>query len=181
MDKFEYKGKAEIKHLNVRKEGPEEDKVLAIDIKLQCQTGAEMIDFFHEGMTAALFTDVGAVKNSMLKPLAFQNTIMNMDLEIAGQKYYGVDVSKFVLEPKDGRKAEMTFGVSVKPSGDEVARLSEFVMDELDIHIQPQPELDFSGAQEAADNLNKLLAEDGATATLSLAGKVIAKFGGAPA
>lgn len=150
MDKFEYKGKAEIRHLNVRKEGPDEDKVLAIDVKLQCETDASMINFFHENLTSVLYTDAGAVKNPMMKPLQFMNSILNCDLEIAGQRYYGVEVGKFMLEPRDGKKATMTFSVSVKPSGDEVATLSEFVMDEIAIHIQPQPELNFGGGTDQA-------------------------------
>lgn len=149
MDKFEYKGKAEIKHLNVRKEGPDDEKVLAIDIKLQCTTSADMLDFFHEGIKAVLFTDAGAVKNLMLKPLEFMNTVMNCELGILGKSYGGVDVGKFQLKPKDGNQVAMSFSVSIQPSGDEVARISEFVMDEIDISILPQPQLDF-GEKKAA-------------------------------
>ncbi|HVL77608.1 MAG TPA: hypothetical protein VM406_16460 [Noviherbaspirillum sp.] len=149
MDKFKYKGKAEIKHLNVRKEGPEEDKVLAIDIKLQCTTSANMLDFFHEGMKEVLFTDAGAKKNLMLKPIGFMNTVLNCDFELLGQRYGGVEVGKFQLEPKDGNQVVMQFSISIQPTGDEVARISEFVMDEIDITIEPQPELDF-GEKKAA-------------------------------
>lgn len=114
MDKFSYKGKAEIRHLNVRKEGPDEEKVLAIDIKFQCVTGADVLDFFHEGLKAVLFTDVGAVKNMMLKPLAFQNTVMNCDLEVIGQRFGGIEVSKFTLAPKDGNQVTMTFSSTLR-------------------------------------------------------------------
>jgi hypothetical protein len=181
MDKFKYKGKAEIRHLNVRKEGPEDDKVLAIDVKFQCVTSADMLDFFHEGIKDALFTDAGAVKNLMLKPLQFCNTILNCDLEIIGHRYGGVEVCKFQLEPKDGNQVTMQFSVSIQPSGDEVAQISEFVMDEIDISVEPQPELDFGGVAEAADKLGAMLAEDGATATISDgAGNVIVSFGNDP-
>lgn len=180
MDKFQYKGKAEIKHLNVRKEGPEDDKVLAIDIKFQCVTGSSVFDFFHEGLKDVLYTDVGAVKNMMLKPLGFCNAILNCDLEILGQRYGGIEVGKFQLEPKDGHQATMQFSISLQPTGDEVAKLSEFVMDEIDIHVQPQPELDFSGVAEAAAGLNKLANEDGIKATISDgAGNVLVTFGDA--
>ena len=33
MDKFKFKGLAEILHLNTRKEGPDDDKVLAADVR----------------------------------------------------------------------------------------------------------------------------------------------------
>jgi len=151
MDKFEYKGKAEIRHLNVRKEGPDDEKALAVDVKMQCTTSADLLDFFHEGLSAVLFTDADAVKNLLLKPLAFANTIMNCDVDILGERYSGVDVSKFILEPKDGRQVVMTFSISIQPNGDEVAKLAEFVMDEVDVHIRPQPELDFSNDAQAKE------------------------------
>ncbi len=144
MDKFEYKGKAEIRHLNVRKEGPDDEKALAVDIKVECITSADMLDFFHEGLKAALFTDAGAVKNVMLEPLKFSNSILNCELVILDQRYIGVDANKFSLKPKDGNQVAMTFSVSIQPNGDDVAKLAEFVMDEVDIHVLPQPTLDFS-------------------------------------
>lgn len=143
MDKFAFKGNAEIRHLNIRKEGPEDDKVLAIDIKFECVVNADMFDFFHDGLRFALYTDVGARKNLMLKPIGFDNTIMNCELTILDRTYHGVDVSKITLEPKDVNLATLVFAVSVKPTGDEVARFSEFVMDEVPIEIRPEPELDF--------------------------------------
>ena len=179
MDKFRYSGKAEIRHLNVRKEGPDDEKALAVDIKVQCITGADMLDFFHEGLRDVLFTDVGAVKNPMLKPLSFSNNILNCELNILKQRYFGVDVGKFMLEPKDGFQMTMTFSVSIQPNGDDVAQLAEFVMDEVDISIMPQPELDFGdGVKEAVDNLRSLAKEDGVTSmTISDgAGNVLASI-----
>lgn len=44
MLSFSYKGSATIKHLNVRKEGEEDDRELAVDVK-----------FEHEGKTVAVF------------------------------------------------------------------------------------------------------------------------------
>lgn len=149
MDKFEYKGKAEIKHLNVRKEGPDDEKALAVDVKLSFVASAELIDFFHDGLRSVLFTDIGAVKNCYLESLKFSNKIKNCELTILDQHYNGVDVSKFVLTPKDTNQVTITFSVSISPSGTEVAQLAEYVMDEVDIHILPLPQLDFGTAQEA--------------------------------
>jgi hypothetical protein len=36
--KFQFSGKAEILHLNARKEGPDDDKQLAVDVKLRAVT-----------------------------------------------------------------------------------------------------------------------------------------------
>lgn len=147
MDKFEYKGKAEIKHLNVRKEGPEDDKNLAVDVKLQCVASAELFDFFHEGLRKVLFTDIGAVKNYYLNALTFSNKIKNCELEIAGQRYLGVDIHKFTLEPKDTDQVTMTFSACISPTSNQVAILAEFVMDEVSIEVMPSPELDFGESE----------------------------------
>jgi len=175
MDKFEYKGKAEIKHLNVRKEGQEDAKELAVDIKIQCVTSADMLDFFHDGLKDALFTDVGAVKNVYLSPIAFSNKILNCELNILEQRYYGVDAGKFTFEPKDDNRVIMTFSVSIQPNGTDVAQLAEFVMDEVNIHILPQPQLDFSGAEEVAKDLNEVVVEDEADALYDQAVSVVLK------
>ena len=160
MSKFEYKGKAEIKHLNVRKEGPDDEKALAVDVKIQCIAGAELLDFFHEGLRAALFTDIGAVKNYYLEDLKFSNKIRNCELTILGQHYAGVDVSKFVLSPKDTNKVTLTFSVSISPSGDEVAQLAEYVMDEVDIHVLPLPQLDFESDGEPKESKESTSLDD---------------------
>ncbi|WP_298016812.1 hypothetical protein [uncultured Castellaniella sp.] len=149
MDKFTYSGPAEIRHLNCRKEGPEEEKVLTVDVKFLCTTNAAMFDFFDDALRFALYTDAGAVKNPALQPIGFSTTVMNCDLTILGRRYGSVEVSKFSLKPKDGHLVEMTFGISIQPMADEVAQLAEFVADEVDILIEPQPELDFGGRAAA--------------------------------
>lgn len=148
MNKFQYAGKAEIKHLNVRKEGPDEEKSLAVDLKIQCTVSSDLFNFFHEGLRDVLYTDIGAVKNVYLEDLKFSNKIRNCELSILGQRYCGVDVSKFSLSPKDSNKALLTFSVSIAPSGDEVAQLAEYVLDEVDIEITPSPELDFEESEK---------------------------------
>jgi len=142
MDKFTYKGLAEIRHLNIRKEGPNDDKVLAVDIKFQCTAAATMFDFFDDGLASVLYTDVGAVKNLSIGPIVFTNMVTNCDLIVLKRTYPSIEVSKFALKPKDGYLVEMAFAISIQPTGDEVAQLSEFVLDEVEIEIRPQPELD---------------------------------------
>lgn len=54
MDKFNYHGSAEIRHLNIRKEGPDDEKILAVDVKFQCTAPSTMFDFFDEGLRCAV-------------------------------------------------------------------------------------------------------------------------------
>lgn len=41
--KFRFSGKAEIQHLNTRKEGPEDDKELAVDVKFSVRAVEKLI------------------------------------------------------------------------------------------------------------------------------------------
>lgn len=55
MNKFTFDGLANIQHLNTRKQGPEDDKELAVDIKLTTRTSMEVCDFFDEQLAEFLF------------------------------------------------------------------------------------------------------------------------------
>ena len=48
---FKVAGSATIKHLNVRKEGPEDDKILAVDIKLEmCRIDRRLCAYFDDAL-----------------------------------------------------------------------------------------------------------------------------------
>lgn len=140
MSKFRFVGDADILHLNTRKEGPDEDKVLAVDVKLQATVGPEICDFFEPALADFLFLDSGAVRNVLMGPTTFANELEHYRLEVAGSVHYGVKVKKFALEPKDGRQIGLTFQISFKPSGDEVAKLAEYLQDAIEIMLEPENE-----------------------------------------
>jgi hypothetical protein len=180
MDKFKFKGGVEILHLNTRKEGPEEDKVLAVDVKMSAVMGRSVLDFFEPMLGSILFLDSGAVRNPMMGPIQFLNQLEHYRLETFGSSFVGVTVKKFVIEPKDINQIILTFAVSFKPSGVEVARLAEYLQDVVQIRLEPDnEELDLSGAAAVAKKLDDLCRKDGVTMAVSgNDGKVIAEFGG---
>lgn len=148
--KFRFKGFAEILHLNTRKHG-DEDKVLAVDVKFQTETDAEMLDTFEPALRQAVFTDVGAVRNIQLGPLTFTHEMEHYRLEFFGSTMVGCKVKKFSLEPKDTNRIVLTFQVSFQPSGDEVAKLAEYLQDAVEIVIEPEDgELDLGGGEGGA-------------------------------
>ena len=149
MDKFIYRGKAEICHLNIRKEGPEDNKALTLDIKFRCVADMCVLDLFHEGLSHPLFTDIGAAKNKQLKPIAFSNTLHGYTMETLGQFHSSVELSKFAFEPKDGSLVTLIFSASLAPTSNEVAQLAEFVTEEIDLLLQPQPTLEFGSSDQA--------------------------------
>lgn len=179
MDKFKYKGLVEILHLNTRKEGPEEDKVLAADVKMTATIGREILGFFEPMLGECMFLNDGAVRNPLMGPVQFHHQLEHYRLETFGSTFFGVTVKKFVLEPKDINQIILTFAVSFKPSGTEIARLAEYLQDSVQISLEPENgELDLGDVAKAAKNLNDQLREDGASATLTDgSGKVLATFG----
>lgn len=142
--KFKFSGKVSIQHLNTRKEGPDDEKELAVDIKLTADCDLSILSYFGDDLAEFLFLDSGAVKNLSLGPLTFGNELENYRLETLGSTFYGVRVKKFSLEPGDGNVVRLTFGVSFKPSGDEVAKMVEYLQEEISVSLDPaNEELDF--------------------------------------
>lgn len=149
MSSFEYRGQAEIKHFNARKEGPDEEKTLALDLKLTAKTGSAALSFFDDGLEGFLFLpDTGAVRNQMLEPLKYKHEVQDCELEVAGCRFHGVRVSKFQIEPVDGFQIQLTWQCSFQPSKDECAVLAELLQEEVDVHVAAQPDL-FGADQQA--------------------------------
>ena len=122
---FKFKGSASILHLNTRKEGPDDDKELAVDVKFETMVDCRSLDFFDPALPEFLFLDSGAARNLMMGPITFHYEIEHYRMDAMGSLFWGCKVKKFSLQPEDGRKVKMIFQVSFKPSGDEIARLAE--------------------------------------------------------
>jgi hypothetical protein len=145
MNEFLFDGLAEIKHLNIRKEGPEDDKALAVDVKFCGRTDAALCAFFDPQLRDFLFTDEVIARPMMVEPIGFTNEIENCDLHLLEKTFTGVKLRKFKIVPKDGGQIELTFTASFMPLRDEVAILAEYVTDEIHVNARPQPQLDFGG------------------------------------
>lgn len=176
--KFNFRGYAELLHINARKEGPDEDKVLAADVKMRATGTSAILDFFMPELAGAVFTNIGAVRNEMLGPLTFTHELEHYRLEIFGDQVSGCRVKKFSLEPKDTNQIALTFQVSFQPSGDEVARLAEYLQDEIEIRLEPEDgELDLVDAMGAVKALDRKLRADGIAATVEHQGEVMGTLG----
>lgn len=141
---FELNGKATLESLDIRKEGPAENKHLMLDLKLWVRTDADLLAHFHPTLKHFLFTDEGSPRIASLKPIALEGRMRNMELEIGGHWFHGVELGKFKFEPMDGFAVGLNFAAKLTPDGSQTAQLAEFVGDELAIDIRPQPELDLA-------------------------------------
>lgn len=151
--KFRFCGLAEITHINARKEGPDDDKELAVDVKFSAaKVPAWILDLLGDDLVGLLFIPGSqAVRNPMLGPLTFAHEIEDYRLEILGGIHHGCRVKKITATPADGEVVTLTFGVSFKPSGDEVARMAEYLQDAVAVDLGPaSAELELNDQRAAA-------------------------------
>lgn len=83
---FKVSGVATIKHLNVRKEGPEDEKILAVDVKLEfSKVDRRLCAYFDDALEAFLWrgdTNALIVRNGLLSPVAYSNQVTGATVKI---------------------------------------------------------------------------------------------------
>lgn len=157
---FKVEGGATIKHLNVRKEGPEDEKILAVDVKLEIEkVGMLIVAYFDAALAAFLWVDVDkagtmlAVRNAFLQPVQYAHQIEGATVHINGRSFLGCEVKKFAINPRDGGLLDLTCSVTLYPTGYEVGDLAELVQDGARVVIDGPPDLfDGDGGAAAAGN-----------------------------
>lgn len=153
---FKVSGNATIKHLNVRKEGPEDEKILAVDVKLEIsQVDRRLCAYFDEALEAFLWrgdTNALIVRNMWLVPVVYGHEIKSANVQIEGIDFVGCEVKKFSIHPRDGGVMSLALSVSIYPSSNDVSQLARFVQDEVAVSIEGQPDLfdDVAPASTAA-------------------------------
>lgn len=142
---FKVSGNATIKHLNVRKEGPEDDKILAVDVKLEIgQVDRRLCAYFDDALEAFLWrgdTNALIARNMWLVPVAYSHEVKSANVQIAGIDFIGCEVKKFSMQPRDGGVMTLALSVSIYPSSNDVSQLARFVQDEVAVSIEGQPDL----------------------------------------
>ncbi|MDP4076206.1 hypothetical protein [Acidovorax sp. A1169] len=151
---FKLEGPAAIRHLNVRKEGPEDEKVLAVDVKLSfSKVDRRLCTYFDDALEAFLWRgDTAAliVRNAFLAPVTYANQISSATVQIGLRTFHGCDVKKFSIEPADGGVITLGCSVSLYPDAGDVSDLAKLVQDEDRVSIEGPPDL-FTEAGLAVD------------------------------
>lgn len=142
---FKVSGLASIKHLNVRKEGPEDDKILAVDVKLEISNvDRRLCGYFDDALEAFLWrgnTNALITRSLHLAPVAYTTEISGATVKIGVHTFVGCDVKKFALSPRDGGVMTLTCSVSVYPSASDFSALAKIVQDEAEVEIDGPPDL----------------------------------------
>jgi hypothetical protein len=150
MEKFKLNTRAELVHINTRKEGNEDNKELALDLKLKTRISADVANFFGEGLNDFMFLADGVPRFKRMEQIGFEHELVSYCLVLNEQTYYGVSVKKFKLSPVTGSLIDLTFSISFKPTSQVVATLAEFLDEMISIELTPQnTELNFEGASTA--------------------------------
>lgn len=183
---FKVSGMATIKHLNVRKEGPDDEKILAVDAKLEFKNvDRRLCGYFDEALEAFLWrgnTDALIARNAFLSPVCYGNEISSASVQIGGESYVGCDAKKFAMEARDGGVMNLTCSVSLYPSSSDVSALARLVQEEASVTIEGPPDLFAAVAESSAvghmRQLDATLKKDGISATISTGdGQVLATLG----
>ena len=131
---FKLHGTASIKHLNVRKEGPDDEKIIAVDVKMIFKkVDRSLCGYFDEALEAFLWrghTDALIARNIFLSPVEYSNQISSADVAIGSQAYGGCDVKKFAFKADDGGVMTVCCSVSLYPSSGDVAALVKLLQED---------------------------------------------------
>lgn len=166
---FQVKGTATIKHLNVRKEGAEDDKILAVDVKLEIKdVDRRLCAWFDDALEAFLWrgnTNALIQRNICLAPVQYAVEV-KATVTIGTHEFTGCEVKRFQLDPRDGGVMTLTCSVSVYPGSADVSHLARLVSEETLVSIQSLPDLfdapaDKASTEEVLKHAAKVFQEEG--------------------
>ena len=146
---------ATLEHINIRKEGPDDEKHLMVDLKLQLIASSDILLEFDPTLRRMLFTPEGGKRYPKMAPIKWAGEMRHMELEIAGVEFMDVTLRKFQFDPITLRGHEfvdLTFLATFAPAARETAIIAEQVGEETLIKIKAAPQLDL-GVNQVADTL----------------------------
>jgi hypothetical protein len=149
-----------VKHLNMRKEGPDDVKVLAIDIKFieaNCT-----LDFLARILGVDLIADVkaslwdaeGNKRFIAMEPFSSWADIAQCSVRVGGLVLPGCNIHKFKVNPGENHSASMEFSASItNPPSNAAPILAEYIGEYVQVTvIKQQNELDFTAAEEELES-----------------------------
>jgi hypothetical protein len=136
------KTSAILTHINARKEGPSDEKTLAIDIKFAAQCTAEHLAYFGDTLRHFLFDGEGNVRMPNLDTVKLKGEMRHMCLMVnEGIVIEDAKLDKFKVDAQDGERVELGFTAHFTPAGRQVAMLAELLGESVTIIVLPQAEL----------------------------------------
>ena len=137
-----------LKHINARKEGSEDDKELAVDLKIEIDEAAvDVLPQFDPTLRGFMFNK-DAVRYPQMGAIKWSGEHVNMEIELCGFVFKEARISKFEIEPyieprgqdtddyTDFQRIRLTLSCSFKPQGSEIASMAELLGEDTKISIR---------------------------------------------
>jgi hypothetical protein len=122
---------ATVKSLKIRKEGPEDRRFLAVDLRLLFNDVDRMIcDYFDPALSDFLFrAESGGlvVRNEWMSPVQYHLTERGCLMEIDHDIFRGCEVRSFAVAPVAGGRICLGCSVSFFPGAQDVTHLARLV------------------------------------------------------
>lgn len=142
---------ATIKHINLRKQGNDEDKVLAIDIKIEGETeasilndilgasiGDDLTDMFWSQVPGS---DPKSLRTHWLKSIEIDSEWPIRIVRLGKHETRG-DVKKISFRPRPGHRLDLTASISIEgPQKELLDYLVSKIQENITCRIDSQPEL----------------------------------------
>ncbi|HXC41136.1 MAG TPA: hypothetical protein VN667_19545, partial [Burkholderiales bacterium] len=170
-------GKARLKHINLRKEGEEDNKELASDLKFEATTGADLLLAFHPQLRLMLFNPDGEVRFPMMGAVSWAGQFNSMAVRISPnepgeRRFNSAKLKSFVFEPQRGFKVKVTLSAQIHPQAGDPDFLAECLHEDVPIQIEAMGDL-FSAESrqdpaEHARQMHNRAMQDGTTVRIKV-------------
>lgn len=136
---FAINAMAMVKHINMRKEGPQDKRLLAVDVQLSfANLDRSICRFFDPALEAFLWRTQGGElvpRNEWLEPPVYGNVLHGAIMQIDKDIFSGCEVRKFTLVPMVRGVVNLSCGVSFNPGTKDVTHLARLVQDQAMVFI----------------------------------------------
>lgn len=175
MTPFEFDGEGRLVHLNAKKEGPADGRVLACDLKIAVTTSNDILISFHGKLRLMMFEADGEPRFQKMGAVEWDHAFRGMVIALKrfGEKpvqFVGVTVKDFTFFAKKGGKVELHFKAQVKPDKGQFEALGQMLLAEevmLAVHsVDGELFAHTDEAAEAAQRLHDTAKENNASVTI---------------
>jgi len=133
MSPFELDGEGRLVHLNAKKEGPADGRVLACDLKIAATISNDILISFHGKLRLMMFDQDGEPRFSKMGAVEWDHAFRGMVVAMKQPdnttvQFIGVTVKDFTFFAKKGGKVELQFKAQVKPDKGQFEALGQMLL-----------------------------------------------------
>ncbi|MFM7009269.1 MAG: hypothetical protein ACKO0Z_08080 [Betaproteobacteria bacterium] len=136
---------ATLKNMNFRKEAHGDEKISAIDLKINVLMSAKNLGWFHPDLEDMLFNHAH-VRFPNMDAISWEGEIEHCDILIDSIHIKDAKLKKFsmkpMLDPLGARQVDTVFTVSYYPTENNLVQLGEKVQDTITIDLDTQELID---------------------------------------